>query len=215
VLVTVACTSIPFKQDLGFLVSAQANSPEFPVWIGGKLCADLDGQPGMCAKRVRSNDDLVIRFDPQQYVYSVTVTCSSGIPRPPGATVPANTSHLITIPAADFATFRNFTCIGEVAPQDRAPPISSMFRISIVVMDERYLGREVPFITKLKDKRVLVLGQYARTSRVFDRGVWTTYREQTTVPVTDDDDSIMAVSESYASRFNYFRPEAFKRAANQ
>lgn len=199
-----ACQSIAYKDDIGFLVSAQANSPEFPAYVNGHLCVDMDGLPGVCSKRIRSDEDLVLRFDPQGYVYTLTLTCSSGMPARPSVTVPANTSHVEMIKPSEFIQFRSFSCIGEVGPQDRQPPISAKFRVNVTVTDAAYVGMDRIFHGNVDGKNVLVIGQYARAAWVFDQGKWTRYDKATAVEVRDPPEKLKAYSQSFAMRFNYF-----------
>lgn len=198
-----ACQSLPFKDDFGYLVSAQANSHEFPVYINGRLCTDTDGYVGLCAKRVKSTEDIVFRFDPQQYAWLMTVKCTTGVrPVLPGNVEP-NKPYTFTIKADDFKEFRSFTCTGEVSPQDREEAISAKWQVRVVVVDSEYEPRERIYTTTSNGKSYLVLGQFARHSWVKDANGWRKYRKATVVEIEGDLVEVKAYSESFAMRFNF------------
>lgn len=202
-----SCASLPYESDQsGFLVSAQANSSEFPVYLNGKLCIDMEGQAGLCSKRLRSNEDLTFRFDPQEYSYLLTLNCSTGLPPVAPATVPAKQGFTLKIRQADIsaAGFRRFTCIGEINPQDRGEPVSAKFTVSVAVYDVAYLQREAMGFTTKKGKTYLVTGKYARQAWVFDQGKWTRHRETTLVQIKGPIHEVRAYSESYVMRFNFW-----------
>lgn len=201
--VLLACNTLPYKDDVGFLVSAQADSAEFPVYLNGRLCTDMEGNPGLCAKRVKSTEDILFGFDAQPYAYLLTVNCSSGVSPVLPATVPAGQAFQFVLPAAAFSQFLNFTCIGEVAPQDRAPPISAKFKVSFMVYDAAYTARERIYVTKQDGKDVMVLGQFARLAWVYDAGKWSAHKQTTQVMLKGDPAKAKAYSESFAMRFNY------------
>lgn len=203
-LALLACSSLPYQDDVGFLVSAQADSPEFPVYINGHLCTDMEGNPGLCAKRIISSEDVMFRFDPQTYAYLLSVNCTAGIPVPANTTVPAGQSYSFTLKAADLAVFRSFTCAGEVDPQDRTPPISSFWKASFTIVDAKYTRREVPFLTKQGSDTYLVLGEFARNAWVYDQSRWTRHTQDTVVKIQGEPTHAKAYSESFAARFNYW-----------
>lgn len=203
-LALVACTSLPYKNDNGFLVSAQANSPEFPVYLNGHLCTDMEGFVGLCSKRIKSTEDITFRFDPQTYAYLLTVNCTQGVTPVAAATVPQSQPYSFVLKAADFSQFTAFTCVGEVSPQDRTPPISARFRVSFSVVDAQYSARERIYPTTSDGKNYLVLGEFARSAWVYDQGKWAHHDQDTTVEIKGDPSQVKAYSESYAMRFNYF-----------
>ncbi len=199
-----SCGSLPYKDDLGFTVSAQANSMEHPIRVNGKLCLDMDGTAGMCSKRISSKEDLVVRFDPQPYPYTVRVRCTKGLPITDAVSVPKNTVYEWKITAAQAAEFLEYTCIGDVLPEDREPPISSKFKVSVSIYDAAYKPRESMFVKAEDGKNYLVLGQYARSSWVWDNGKWAHYNKKTYVEIKGRSEEVFAYSESYAARYNYF-----------
>ena len=198
----VACSSIKYKDDLGFLVSAQANSTEYPIHVNGKLCIDLDGQTGLCSKRVKSNEPVTFSVDPQPYSYKFQITCSKGTGiEKESRDVESNKSFEFKILPAQFDTLLVFSCVGNVYPADRPQPMAAKFRVQINVYDAEYTGREEMYVTKKQGKNVLVLGTHARTSFVNDGAGWKRYTEKTYVEVKNPA-TVVAWSESYNMRYN-------------
>jgi hypothetical protein len=203
-LALMACTTLPYKDDTGFLVSAQANSPEFPVYINGTLCKDLDGNPGLCSKRIGSTDDIKLHFDAQAYAYDLTVSCSSPI-TVQGASVASGQAFDLTISNAQMQGQLSFVCIGEVFPQDRSQAVSAKWEIRIVVRDANYVAREGIYVGQDSDGNpAIILGQYARSAWVFDNGEWSQHKEDTIVTLKGDPTKAKAYSESFVMRYNYF-----------
>lgn len=197
----VACSSLPYQDDIGFLVSAQANSPEFPVYLNGTICKDMDGNPGLCSKRIKSTDTLKFSFDPQVYAYDLTIACTNPI-SVAGGSVGANQGFEISITPDQMQGLKSFVCIGEVFPQDRTQPLSAKFEIRIVVADVNYVARERITTTTQNGDTYLVLGQYARSAWVFDGEKWSLHTKDTMVKLKDPAKA-KAYSESYNMRFNY------------
>lgn len=197
-----SCTSLPYSDDVGFLVSAQADSPEFPVYVNGHLCTDMEGNPGLCSKRITSAQDLTLSFDPQQYAYLLTISCPSGIPAIAPASVEAGQPYSFTLPKELFSAYRTFVCIGQVNPQDRTPPISAKFEVTVVVVDAAYSARERAYLMTEAGLNYLVLGQFARNAWVYD-GAWAQHNQEPVVRIYGDPSKVKAYSESYADRFNY------------
>lgn len=200
-----ACSSLPYQDDTAFAVSAQANSPEFPVYVNDSLCKDMDGNPGMCSKRITSLSSLSIHIDPQQYPYDLTIACTAPISIP-GQTVPANQAADISLTPIQMQGLLTYICRGEVFPQDRPQPLSAMFEIRVDVVDSAYVSREQ--ITTAQDPQSkqwgLVLGAYARNSWVCESGKCDYYYQRTIIPI-DDPTKVSAYSESYNMRENYYQ----------
>jgi hypothetical protein len=199
-LLFVACTTIPYQDDTGFLVSAQANSPEFPVYLNGSLCKDVDGNAGLCSKRIKSTDNLTIHFDAQTYAYQLTMSCTSPMDIA-AATVAVNQPFDLVITPAQMASLPSFVCIGEIFPADRNSPVSAKFEIRVVVYDSNYLAREAITFEKKGLDNYLVLGQYARSAWVNDGSGWKQYTKTTEVKIPDPT-TVQAYSESFSMRFN-------------
>jgi hypothetical protein len=153
-----ACQSLKYKSDIGFLNSAQANSPEYLVKINGKFCKDIDGMIGLCAKRIKSNEKITFVLDKRPYSYRVNVECSSLVDFSLSIDVLANSSFEFEITPDKFPEAKTFTCIGEVFPQDREEEVSAFWHTRFVVYDKSYQARES--INVQGDQ--LVLGQHAK-----------------------------------------------------
>lgn len=202
-LIFAACSSLPYKDDTGFLVSAQAGSAEFPISINGKLCSDMDGEVGLCAKRVSSTEDITFSFMAQPYGWNLVTTCSTGVTQPLPATVEPGKAYSFTMKSSDFSRFRSFSCMGEIKPQDRGEPVSALFEVRFSVYHSKYVQRESIFITDDNGKKFLVLGKYARSALVFDDGAWKRHKKKTIVEIKGDPSKVKAYSESFAMRYNY------------
>lgn len=203
VLTVASCGGIPYKDDLGYKVSAQANSHEFPIRVNGRLCKDIDGKPGACTIQIKSNEPLILRFDPMSYGYQFIPECTQGVQNPGGATVEQNKVFTWTVNPSDFAEFTAFTCRGQIAPNDRAMPISALFRITVLVVDQAYEGREGIYIQDMDNKKYAVFGQYCRMAWARDAGKWTRYDKTTAIEIKGNPDEFEAYCESYAMRYNY------------
>lgn len=188
-------------------MSAQADSPEFVVYVNGKLCKDTDGIPGLCSKRIRSNEDVLLHFDPLPYAWHMTLDCGNVGPFPPIQEV-ANAAHEILITRAQFVSFKSFTCIGEIFPEDRPQPLSAKWELRAKIVDAQYEARE-QITEETKDGRTyLVLGQFARSAWVFDEGKWSKHWKDTIVEIKGNPHHVQAWSESYQMRVNTFQLEA-------
>jgi hypothetical protein len=146
----------------------------------------------------------VFKFDPQAYAYSMIVKCTSGVGAPAPATVPAGQPFSFTMTRLDFSQFTEFTCKGQVAPQDRTQPLTASWEVKVVVYDATYSQRERIYAGTKDGKDYLVLGQYARLAHVFDAGKWTMHKTDTIVELNGKSKDAKAYSESFAARFNYW-----------
>lgn len=72
------------------------------------------------------------------------------------------------------------------------------------VYDAAYKLREQAYLTTKDGKQYLVLGKYARRAWVHDQGKWAYHKKKTYVEVKGDPAKLIAYSESFAMRFNYF-----------
>lgn len=189
-----SCKSIPYKSDVKFLNSSQSNSYEYPAYVQAKLCKDLDGKIGACVKQVEGNKDVEIVLDPQSYSYTLQFKCSKiGIDW--DKDVPEGQKFPWRIEAAQLTEI-SFTCEGEVFPHDRANSDSAKFQIRFLVYDPLYEQRES--IHQVGD--YLVLGQYAKHSRVCFKNLKCERHNQTTAIKSKD--VVFAYTESERMRFN-------------
>jgi hypothetical protein len=199
-----SCTTLKYQDDLGFLVSAQAESPEFPVYFNSKLCRDTDLVPGLCSKRIRSTDTLKIELPGRSYGYRLDLTCSQALGESQSFNVQAGKSFTHEITPDKFAKLKSFICMGEVFPTDRPQPMSAQWEVRVKVVDAAYTPREAAYITHDKGKTYLVLGSHAREAWVWDEGAWRHYDKTTVVEIKGDEHAVAAYSESYQMRFNAY-----------
>jgi len=201
-MLLVACASFKYQDDFSFGVSAQADSPEFPVYINGKMCLDTDNIPGLCSKRISSNEALIIRLDARTYSYSLQLACTRELNESQSFHVESGKSFEYAIKPEKFTNLKSFTCIGEVFPDDRSQPLSAKWEVRVKVVDKDYVNRETAYFRSEKGRRFLVMGAHARTVNVQDEGVWHTYIESPVIEIKGDSEKVMAFSESHNMRFN-------------
>lgn len=193
------CNAPKYVADIGFIPSATANSPEFPVFIEGTVCKDLKGQVGLCALRQDADKDFVVDFYAQPYDYELTFNCSSNVPGYPVSwLVVRNTDFKVTVPRTVFPKEKVFTCSAIITPKDRPEPIGSFARMTVTVVDSGYQRLENPYITK----GYLVMGEHTLYGKYRDRDGWHTV-EKTTV-VKDTKGIVEVTTESYAGRHGYY-----------
>lgn len=193
-LTACSCQPIKYQADLGFLNSAQANSPEYLVKINGKYCKDMDGQIGLCAKRIKSNEKIRFIMDKRAYSYRLNVGCSSLVDFNLSVDVLENAVFEFSIDPEAFKEAKSFTCIGEIFPQDRKEEISAFWHTRFVVVDENYQGRESIY----SQDGILVLGQNAKYSLLNEDKI---IKKKASVK---SDGVEKAYSESETMRFNYY-----------
>ena len=199
------CThkEIPYRPDVGFLVSAVADSPEVPVMIDGYNCMDMSGRPGLCSLRLKQHRILKFDFAPRQYAYRIHLTCSKATGFDKSFDVGGEKPLQIEIHYKHYEKLSSFICIGEVFPKDREDKISATFEVRVKVVNNEYVEREEMRIEQDGDEYYLVTGEHALFSRIYDQGEWKSYKKQTKVQVYD----ILALqgySESYSFRVNSF-----------
>lgn len=199
--VLVACTTMKYQADTSFLVSAQADSPEFPIFLNGKVCKDTDGIPGMCSKRIKSNEHLVLSIDPRPYSYTLKLACSPELGIDQSIPVQKGAPLSFDLGPEALARVVSFVCRGRVVPDDREEPVAGLWQFMVTIVDKNYQPREVAYIAKQGKASYLILGQHAKYARVYDKG-WKEYSEQPLIEIKGDPAKVMAYSESHMMRFN-------------
>jgi len=145
VVMLAGCRDLPYKPDSGYLPSAVGNSAEWPVWVQGKVCKDLDGTVGFCAVRVQAGRDIRIQTMAQQYAYTARLSCTTEVmPYPVEVTLPAGSGYTFTVPASSFINARYFNCTVLITPRDREEPVSSFSRMSLLVVAKSYVALGTP-----------------------------------------------------------------------
>lgn len=207
VLLVLCCscthTEIQYRPDVGFLVSAVADSPEFPVMVDGYFCQDISGKSGLCSVRLKHYKNLKFDFAKSQYAYKVHLLCSKSTGFDKSFDVEEGMPLQIEVPYNNFENIKSFICIGEVFPRDREDKISAKFEVRVKLIDNEYVEREDMRLEKDGDDHYLILGEHARYSRVFDQNEWKYYKKRTKVQVFDIP-ALMAFSESYSFRINSY-----------
>lgn len=190
-------TSLKYQDDIGFLNSAQANSYEYPLKVGGSLCKDMDGRVGACVKQTASDNDLGFRIDSQPYSYRLVVNCSSSVDSDFSVDVEKGKSYSWKISPEKFFDVRSFTCIGEIFPDDRVNSLSAKWHVRVLIFDGEYSARERIY----HREGHLVLGKFAKYSMVCTGSKCKRYEKKTVVKAPN---TAKAYSESEVLRMNYY-----------
>jgi len=143
----VSCQNIKYTDDIGFLSSASANSPEFFAYIGDRPCKDMDGLTGMCSKRLKRNQALVIKAPPRSYDWRAYFDCTNSVQgQPEVRVVQRGAEATFTIPPSSYGLERAFSCSLMATPMDRPEPIAAFARVTVSLIDEDYqfLDRPTP-----------------------------------------------------------------------
>ncbi len=197
-----SCGGLKYEADTSFKNSSQANSPEFPVSVNGSLCKDMDSKVGLCAKRIDSDEPVLILHPARPYAYVLNVECTPALDfELDEAHVPKETPFTVTIPVEKFEQLLDFTCEGEIFPEDRLNKISSFWHVRVVVYDVEYEPRETVYHFQDKGKDRIVMGKYSKHVTVCKEGICRNFKEKT---ILKEDPSIQAYSESELGRFNYW-----------
>lgn len=189
-LLLVSCRPIKFEKDTEFMTSAIANSPEYLIKLNGKICKDTDDMIGLCAKRLRTTEDLKITVLPQQYTYTFRLDCTDYIQSDISFSVPANMGGEYVLSASKFKDYDVFNCTIDIIPQDRLN-VSAFAAFRIYVVDAEYITLD----SIVRNKEFLILGRHSYFSNVCGED-----KKETTMLKTNCDKAIV---ESYNMRFNY------------
>ena len=195
---TSSCQSIKYQNDSGFLNSAQANSYEYPLKVAGKLCKDLDGVPGACIKQFPSDQPIRFRLDAQEYGYRLAVNCSDSINSDFSVDVEDEKPYEWKIDPHKFANVRQFTCIGEIFPEDRDNSLSAKWHLRALIRDGQYVARERIYY---HPEGYLVLGKHSKYAKVCHSGSCERHDETTVLKVPK---TATAYTESEVMRFNSY-----------
>ena len=190
------CTKLAYESDSGMLNSAQANSYEYLARINGKVCKDIDNLVGLCAKRIKSDEKLIISYDSRPYDYRLQVTCSSSIGYSETFDVLKEKKFQVEIPHQGKA--RAFSCTSEVFPLDREISVSAKTNVTVRTVDANYQPRESIYLLGHNKRQHLIFGAHAKYVTMDGRHK----SRKTTMRVKDDPSS--AYSESEIMRFNYY-----------
>lgn len=192
-----ACDEIKYEDDITFIPSAVANSPEFTLYINDKICKDMDDQVGFCAKRIRQDRDLRLAVPARPYAYTLVLDCSNNIQdNEVRYDVPINKPFYYTIYHNIFDNVRVFNCTIDIFPIDRDEPIAAFAAFRAVVIDKQYVSLNLPHRV---DPEITVPGKYAYLTRVYEKNGSHDYKKE---PVIETKSDKLWV-ESYNMRFSY------------
>jgi hypothetical protein len=169
--------------------------------VNNQDCHDMDGGEGFCSLRTGSASPVVFHVNPQTFPYSLTVLCSTPVVASLTTPVLVAAGDPVDFSIAPPFPIESFVCVGEMTPDD--PTLSKLrWDVRAVVVDKNYVHREsISFSTQGKDT-YMVMGEYARTSWVFDGTSWKSYSKATMVKISNPA-IVKSWSESYSMRYNY------------
>lgn len=199
-----SCTNIKYKSDKGFVLPVTGGSLESIVYIDLRPCKDMDGQLGMCSKRIYHDRNLTISIPPRNYDYNINIMCSRSINFNNNYDVVKNREFKIEIDKNIYSDVSHFTCIGSIAPMDRGI-VSHKFEVRVRIIDSDYIKRNK--ITQYdKGKNIyLILGQYSKYVQVSLNGEWKFYKEKTVLKVKKKNiHKVKVISESESGRLTYY-----------
>jgi hypothetical protein len=206
-LVAFGCTGtrdISYIDDSAFLKPTLGNSPEHPLLLNGKGCLDIDGIPGLCSLRIKSDSDLEITLNGRDYSYQLELSCSAHVATNLQISVPGQQIQKINIPSERFKDSKSFICIGGIYPQDRPDEVSSKFEFRVKVISPDYESREEIQIYLEDNQWFAAPGKYALHTYIYDNNQWKYYYKATSVKVTSP--NILVLSESRLCRYNFYQP---------
>lgn len=205
VIMFTSCTGLQYEDDEGYNMPVPAGSLESLVMIGDKPCVDMDGEVGICSKRLSSDADLVLKLTPKPYPYNINVTCSSNINFNESFDIPQKTEFSITVPSSKFFDKVHFICVGTIKPLDEREFVLTKFEVRVRVVQADYVKRSNIFAIKHKGKQYLILGEHNKYSMVFRNGKWLYYNKRPTLLVDGHNlNEIKVISESKIGRMSYF-----------
>jgi len=198
-----SCGHQKYVHDKAFISPTDTGSSEYHALINNALCKDMDGKVGACFKRVKSNEDLEIKIMAQQYEYRFVLTCSSELDFNTSIDVLKMKELRLTVPYTKYKNLKSFTCRGKIYPKDREEAIAMRFTFRVEIISATYTPREAMVIVAKDDKNILILGQHALHSRVYDCEEWHYYYKEPFIEVHDLK-KLRAISESFLGRMNYY-----------
>lgn len=197
VLGCATCPDKEYANDFSRMISANANSHEFPIRVENDICKDLDDKVGLCTKRIKRNQNLNINFFKLPYSYQLMIDCTNALDVDTEVTVLEQTEYTFLIPKEKYVGISNsFTCIFKIFPDDRAETVTSA-RVTIVLVDKNYSYREEMY----KLKKYLIFGKYALHTVCYKDNKYNFYYKKTYIDYKTYD---LCFSESYNGGINYY-----------
>lgn len=196
ILVLLSCAKLEYKTDIGFLNSAQANSPEFPIKINNKTCKDSNGQAGLCSFRLKSDKDLNIDLLKWPEERRINFTCTDNIDFNKTFHVPKKNDFSVSITPSDFSSALSFACIIKIYRGNDEQRIAYMAKFHITVIDSKYQEREE--IYKLGES--LVIGQHSMITVINGKS----YKKKTTYKPKKKEQNTQVISVSEMGRINTY-----------
>lgn len=193
-----AHANIPFQVDIGLSSSGEVNSYEHTIVVQGKPC------PGACVIQHVRNVNLSLLTIPRPYSYTFDLQCSNNISFKKD--IESNKQFSLSISPPKFDGINEFDCIATISPHDRVDPITSKFRLFVLLVDP-VNAAGLPFMRREEiywDGKSIILGRYALyTSALTDTGKFIKLSKQTTMDWPKGAKRVCIETESFKQRYNY------------
>lgn len=199
-----SCTNIKYRNDTGFQMPVTSGALESLIFVDSKPCKDIDGEIGLCSKRLFKDRSLELKIPPHDYNYNLNLICSKSINFNRSIDVLKGQEIEIVIEEDNYQHVTHFTCIGEILPMDRGF-VSHKFEVRVRLIDPEYVKRNEITVYNKGRKYYLILGQYSRYSQVYRNNKWEYYDRKTVLKIKKDEiNTIKAMSESESGRMTYY-----------
>ena len=135
-----SCVQLKYENDISLVPPLLANSGESLVFLNKSVCKDADNKIGFCAKRIKTDEDLVIYVEAQQYPYELALDCADSLGVDQSFTVKEKESFEFTIPSKNYGGLRFFNCTVDIYPLNRPEPIGSFAAFRVMLVDVNYMA---------------------------------------------------------------------------
>jgi len=142
---------IKYRNDDEFLSSGEANSHEALYYTNGVMCL------GLCALHIKKNSDVLLYLPARPYPYAFNIVCSPNLGFQYDGELEGEEDRWITITKKHFTNIDEFDCAGLISPMNRIEPITSKFRLFVILVHADYRPMSTPYI----QGNNLVLGRFA------------------------------------------------------
>ena len=193
IVMALGCNQLKYKADTKFLNSSNANAFEFPIYVNGKMCLDLDRNPGLCILHHNKGEILILSIDSRPYSYTLDLVCPN-LGYQERFQVPKRKKFTVKFDQGAILEARSMVCVGEIFPSDREL-ISAKFSVIVKLVDSAYIKRNKIFL--YPNDSLLIVGENALYTTIDGK----TRRKKTIVKVKGDQ---KVYSESYNMRFNAY-----------
>lgn len=195
--------TIPYKDDITYMASGEANYPNYLVIVDDRPCIDSSGEVGMCIFKKPSNKLIHIKIYPQTYSYRFDFRCGSNSGIFFRKTVDVLPKTALEFDIDGFETMTYFNCIGDVFPKDRKTAVSGFFEMRVRIYNPAYIDPPDIYSTTFEKHEYLVFGENAYSVRYTSNGKWSFWNKKTTLK--DPKNINFAIVETVNMRRKYYK----------